>query len=181
MTEGTPKSGADRPARSRVGLRVILFVSLALNLAVVGLLVGAYLNMSRGDDHPGRISRDLGLSPYLYVLDSEQRRELQKAAAARKGDLRSGRAEWKKAYAESLEVLRSEPFDVDRFRDLMNRQARLADDGRRIGQEVVVVQISEMTAEARAALADKLEKKSFAPGGPPANRDGARPQRPRPQ
>lgn len=186
MTQAMPSPDTDARPRRRIWLRVLLFVSLAINLAVAGLVGGAVLNATRdGDARPARISRELGLGPYIFAMEADDRRALQEASRLRKGDLRQSRTNWQQAFHDSLEVLRAEPFDPDRFRELVVLQSDLAAEGRKIGQEILVVQVSRMSHDARARFADKLEqsakfgRRAPDPRGPghvgPEGHDGNRP------
>lgn len=179
MTDQKPSPDSPTPRPRRRWLRVLLFVSLALNLAVAGLVGGAWLNIKHGgEDRPERISRELGLGPYLFAMDRDGRDALRKSAAGRQGDLRQNRSAWKQAFTDSLEVLRTDPFDPVRFRDLVVRQADLATANRGLGQDILVERVSELTPQERAELADRLEKGlqfGLQADGPGMRRDGQGP------
>ncbi|WP_068112931.1 periplasmic heavy metal sensor [Tropicimonas marinistellae] len=155
MTENTPPPIAPR---RRIWLRVLLFVSLAMNLAVVGIVAGAYLSRVDDKERPERIARELGLGPFLMALDADNREALYASAKARRGELVEGRAAWGTAFRETLTLIRQEPFDEARFLDLVERQAQIASRGRSIGQEELAVQLARMSPQERAAFADKLER-----------------------
>ncbi|MFV0359057.1 periplasmic heavy metal sensor [Tropicimonas sp.] len=159
MTDGTPTPAESNRPRCPRWVRMVLFVSLAINLAVFGLVGGALLKFSRqGDMRPSFVSRELGLGPYMFALDDEARGRLIAAAGGRKDDLRRHRGEWAGAVQQSLAVLRADPFDAARFRQSLAQQADLAARGRDVGQDVLVEQIAGMSREERAAFADRLER-----------------------
>ncbi|SNS48649.1 periplasmic heavy metal sensor [Tropicimonas sediminicola] len=160
MTETSPNPATPPKApRSRVWLRVLLFVSLALNLAVAGVVLGTVLQVRKGDDtRPDRITRELGLGPFLFALDDENRKALRDASRNRDKDLAAGRAEWRDALSESITLLRQEPFDRERFLFLVQRQAEIAARGRMIGQEELSLRLAAMSPEERNAFADRLER-----------------------
>ncbi|RYH11630.1 periplasmic heavy metal sensor [Tropicimonas sp. IMCC6043] len=160
MTGETPTPIEPRPPRRRTGLRILLFLSLALNLAVIGIVGGAYLNVSRGDDHPWIIARELGLGPFVLAMDSNDRRALDRQARSHRGELREDRDAWRRLYIASLEAIRSEPFDADRFRAVMEAQADLAARSRQVGVEIMTSQLEGMNAAERAAFADRLANRS---------------------
>lgn len=163
--QNTPTGGPKAPPR-RVGLRVLLFASLALNMVIIGVVGGAILNFRRGDDHPITMSRELGIGPFIWAMEDEQRRALDDAARPYRSDLRSGRREWRRLYAEALEAIRADPFDGERFRSVMIRQADLSAQSREIGLELMVSQLEAMSSEAREAFADRLKERSRKmPGG----------------
>lgn len=156
MTDGPTMPNESRPPRRRIGLRILLFVSLALNLAVIGIVGGAYLNVSRGDDHPWLVARELGLGPFVQAMDPADRRSLDRQARSHRGELREGRDAWRRLYIASLDAIRSDPFDADRFRAVMEEQAELAATSRRVGLEIMTGQLEQMSAAERAAFADRL-------------------------
>lgn len=160
MTEETPKAESPQPPRRRKGVRILLFVSLALNLVIIGVVGGAILNFSRGEDHPRMVSRELGLGPYLMALEPDQRKMLDEAAYSQKQQLRDGRVKWRKSYQETLSAIRAEPFDPERLRAAMAEQAELATRSREVGLDIMVRQIEMMPAAERAAFADRLESRS---------------------
>ncbi|MFD0978313.1 periplasmic heavy metal sensor [Tropicimonas aquimaris] len=160
MTENSPTPATPQNApRSRLWLRVLLFVSLALNLAVAGVVLGTVLQVRKVEDaRPDRITRELGLGPFLFALDEENRKALRDASRNRDKDLAAGRAEWRDALRESILLLRQEPFDRERFLHLVQRQAEIAARGRMIGQEELTLRLAAMSPEERNAFADRLER-----------------------
>ena len=160
MTEQMPQPQDTSPPRRRIGLRVLLFISLALNMVIIGVVGGAILNFSRGEDHPIMVSRDLGLGAYFAALEPSGRRELNKELRARKGELRASRSEWRSSLVETTAAIRAEPFDAARVRAAVERQAELAARGREYGLNVMIAQLERMSPQQRAAFADRLEEAS---------------------
>lgn len=148
------------PPRTRPWVRIVLFVSLALNLLVLGLVAGAFLGFRKdGADREPRAAlvRDLGLGPYLQALSQEDRTEIRKSAHAQRPRLKGGRAQMQATFRETITVLRAEALDAERLRRLIQRQAEVADQGRQLGQDLLVARISVMSVAQRQALADRLE------------------------
>ncbi|WP_116133476.1 periplasmic heavy metal sensor [Tropicimonas sp. IMCC34043] len=156
MTE-TGSAPVRAPRRGR-WLRVLLFVSLALNLAVVGIVGGAILGRAVDGPGPVQVSKELGLGPFLTALDPAQRAALRSASWERRSEMRAGRAAWKQAFDETLQVLRTEPFDAARMQALVDLQADLAANARKVGQEVLIAQLTQMSPEERQAFADRLAR-----------------------
>lgn len=156
MTDATPSPETPKRSRTPLWVRLLLFVSLAFNLAVIGIVSGA---MFGRDDRPARISRELGLGPYLWALESDRRQSLQSAARDRRDEVNSSRREWRHAYAESLQALRADPFDAMLFRNSVARQAELASRGRDMGLDILLAEVSDMTPGERRAFADELERR----------------------
>jgi uncharacterized membrane protein len=158
MTETPPSAGPEPRPKRRFWLRALLFVSLALNLAVIGVVGGAMLGKSKRDDAPARVSRELGLGPFLAAMEQADRQVLYKMTRERSGDLKAGRSQWRAAFDESFEVLRADPFDTSRMRALIAQQEQAATAGRRLGQDVLLEHLSTMTLEERRDFADRLEQ-----------------------
>ena len=131
--------------------RIVLVLSLALNLAVVGIVAGAVLSDRTGDRPPR--SFDLGIGPVAQALNRQERREvgrmLRQAQVLRDLDPR-GRA------AEMLAVLQSEPLDVDRLRAVFRQQGADVVRLQSTAQEALLTTIINMSPQRRAAFAAAL-------------------------
>ena len=149
MTE-TPK----KPMMPRK-IRIVLFVSLALNLVVVGLVAG--MIAKGGPSHAGYRDRD-PVMPYTRAFNEEQRRDLRRALRGayvarpqqEKSDLVDG-------YKQALAALRAAPFDVRKLEAVVAQQKAHATRRQGAGQAVLSQFLSAMTPQERAAYADRLE------------------------
>ena len=148
-----PPTGETPKPRMRTGLRVVLFVSLALNLLVAGLVVGAVASGRAGD----KARMDLNFGPFIRALSDEDRRlivrQVRNDPEARPPSPRERRRD----LVEIVDILRTEPFDTERLNMLLAKQ-------RDVGTRVVVAAhtaFAERLAAAspadRAAFADRLE------------------------
>lgn len=156
MTQPSPAapSPSARPGR---GLRIALAVSVALNLAVVGVVAGAVL---RGGP-PGRAEvsvRDIGFGPYSRILAPEDRAELRRAFMQRAPDLRRARGQMRQDMAAMAAALRAEPFDSAGLVVVMDRATARTAEMVTLGQSLLVERINAMTPAQRQALADRLEE-----------------------
>lgn len=133
--------------------RVVLVLSLALNLAIVGMVVGAGFS-GRFGDHPPR-SFDFGLGPVARALAPEERRAVGRAmrrdAGLRAVDL-SGNAQ------DMIAALRADPFDQTRLEILMDAQMAQTAMIQQSAQDALLLQIAAMSQERRAAFADRLQE-----------------------
>lgn len=137
-------------------LRIVLFASLALNLVIVGLVVGVIAN-GGPPERAGHRDRD-PVMPYTRAFNEDQRRSLRNAyrnalaprSGSDKPDLVSG-------YRQAVEVLRADPFDVSRLNDVVGQQRDHADRRQKAGQDILTSFLSAMTPEERNAYADRLE------------------------
>lgn len=153
-------TAAARPGR---GLRIALALSVALNLGVAGVVLGALLH-----DRPRSAAavRDLGFGPFTGALTDDDRRSLRAAMLARGPDLRAARREMRDDMAAAVAALRADPFVPEAFRRALDRTAartvRLLEAGHGLLYDHVVA----MTPAERLALADRLEALRDRRGGP---------------
>lgn len=144
-----PHIPAVRPSRL---WRVVLVVSLALNLAVAGLVGGAFVSGRFADGPPNRI--DFGLGPVSRALSGDDRRAIGRAlrqdSTLRGQDLRA-------QMTAITTALRADPFDTAVLQDLLDDQATRLSQVQASARAAVVDRISAMSAADRRAFADRLE------------------------
>ena len=140
------------PRRTRV-LRIVLALSLALNLAVAGLALGVVL---RGKDgHPPR-NFDMSLGPVARALSPEDRRAIRDTLKDRH-DLapRRGRG----AELQGLvAALSAEPYASEAVREALEVPARRAAQVQQSAIDALVARVDAMSPEDRAALAARLSQ-----------------------
>ena len=140
------------------GMRIVLFASLAANLAVVGVVAGLYFNRPDMDrDRPPR-GRDF-VFPYTHALDEDQRHELGRNLRSRIERQRDTREGFLAEYRTAIETLRAEPFDQDAFAATLDRQGARAERRQKEGQRMLVEYISTLSPEQREVYAQRLEDK----------------------
>lgn len=149
-----PASASVRPGR---GLRIALAVSVALNLAVVGVVAGGAWRMG-GEGRPSASVRDLGFGPFAVALNDEDRRELRRAFLRLAPDLRETRTAMRADLAAVLAALRAEPFSPDSLRSALDRATARTAERLALGQELIFDRIAAMSPDARRAFADRLEQ-----------------------
>ncbi len=140
--------------KTKPWLRVVLGLSLALNLVVVGIAVGATYRMSgkhRGWDRP---PASFGVMLFRD-LDRQTRRDLRRSA---EGDHRDFHAR-RKAEAEALAAaLRATPFDPTVVADLLNAQVMTRQAFQERVQTAWLEKITEMSDAERAEIATRMVK-----------------------
>ena len=144
------------PVASGKGLRIALGISVALNLAVVGLVAGALL---RDGDPRARMVRDLDFGPFTEALSPRDRDALRRDFVERAPEMRDVRRAMRDDLETFLTVLRSEPFDAGALATVLDNQ-----DGRmarrvELGQELLLERLGAMSPDERAAFADRLERR----------------------
>lgn len=150
--EAAPAATAPRPRRL---LAVALFVSLALNLLVAGVVAGAL--WGRGDGAALRPVRvDIGLGPYTRALSDVDRAALRAAWRAQGPDLAGLHAARRADRAALLEALRAQPFDPLAVEAVFAGQRDRQAEHQHLARRLLVERIAAMSPEARAAYADRL-------------------------
>lgn len=148
-TTSNKSSTLSEGARTPRVVKVILFISLALNLVVVGLIAGLWADKGapRRDGGPSGVA-------FMRALEPDDRRGLAlELRGMRKGDRAAQRAEITRA----LEMLRSDPFEPAAFASILDAMTDRGQTLRRMGQDALLKRVAEMTAAERAAYADRLE------------------------
>ncbi len=155
MTDMPPPatSPASPPRR---WMRWVLGLSLALNLAVAGLVLGAVIRQ----ELPGprdRMVRDLGFGPFSDALSDADRKALRRAFFEQAPDFRKSREDIRSDMAALLAVLRAEPFDAATLQDVIQRQTERINARQALGRTLILDRIEGMTPQERADFADRLE------------------------
>lgn len=155
MTNPKPSSLKLPNAPFRWG-RVVLFVSLALNLAVAGVVGGAALGRY-GHGHNDIAARDIGFGLFNEALTPEDRRALRGAFTQARPDMREERRKMRDDLKTILTALRAEPFDVTVLQTALESGAARIEARQAQGQVLILDYLQKLSAPDRAALADRLE------------------------
>ena len=139
-------------------LRIVLVVSLGVNLAVAGLAIGSAYKW-RTDGGPPR-SVDLTPGPLSRALTPEDRRAVIEEMRARGEGQRPGFREIRGRSEDLLILLRADDFDAGAFAETLDGIRDMALSFQEDGQAAIIARISEMSPEDRRALADRLEEQS---------------------
>lgn len=160
MTDAETRPGAGLPPpppppRTRGWIRALLVMSLAINLGVAGLAVGAFVKA--GGPPPRMEERDLGLGPMGDALNRDDRRALRKAFLARFPELKAGRAALQADFAALIGALRAEPFDPAAV-DAAIQVIAARNSERLVSiRDILSDYLVTLSPEARAAFADRLQ------------------------
>lgn len=141
------------PARAPRWVTVLLVLSLAANLLVVGLVAGAWL---RGGP-PGTAGRDPGFGPFAEALSDDDRRALRRAFLTRMPEMREHRMAMRADMQAVLAALRAQPFDAAALDRAMDTALSRLGDRISVGQSLLLDRITAMDSAERAAFADRLE------------------------
>lgn len=150
--------------KRRKWVKLVFALSLAMNLLVVGLVIGA--KVGGGHDHgfnprgpEGGMIRELGFGPLASALPRKDRRAIGKAFRAERGSFADNRAAIRRDFNAMMTVLQTEPFDADALQRLMRAQkSRFSETGDTL-QRLVIERISLMTPQERKEFAEKIAER----------------------
>lgn len=149
----TPKA-----PRMKLWLRGLLFASLALNLAVVGVVAGAIWRHD-GDDERRRGPRADHVSlAYIRALSGEDKRAIRSAMRAEMPDRDVLRAQLRDSFNPVLDALRRETIDRDGLAGLLEAQFEQGAEARMRARGLMLDRLAGMSLEDRRAFADRLEQ-----------------------
>jgi uncharacterized membrane protein len=143
------------PAPGR-GIRIALALSLALNLAVVGVIGGAWLGKGGRPSDP--VVRDIGFGPFTAALSPEDRAALGRAFRDSAPDMRGMRRDMRAEVGDLIRALRSSPFDEAALRAAIAAQDARGRARLELGQRLLADRLVAMTATERDAFATRLER-----------------------
>ena len=144
---------------SRLGplgpLRWLLFASLALNLLVLGLLLGALFD---GGARRGPRPVEMALGPIVRALDEDDRHAILESLRERPDLLPPRREERSAALAEIVAAIRAEPFDPARAAEALAAQSGRVAKTQAAVQQALLARLQAMTPEERHGFAERLDK-----------------------
>lgn len=150
------------PKAQRRWVMPVLFLSLAVNLLIAGLVAGAFLSpdgprKSGGDDQ--RYIRGVLGEPFFRVLPPAERRAMVRDVMANREQFREGREALRARVQGFLAALRAESFDRAEVERLLMEQRQAASRRQDFGEGLLLDRLENMTPAQRAAYADALEEK----------------------
>lgn len=170
MSDANPKLPHAPKPPFRWG-RVVLFVSLALNLAVAGVVGGAVLGRF-GPDRHDIAARDVGFGLFTEALSKDDRKALRRAYGQANPDIRADRQKMRDDLQSVLVMLRADPFDVEALRQALEAGAARITERQAQGQTIVLDHLAKLSQPERAEIADRLEESLKRRGrGPKPPRD----------
>lgn len=139
--------------RVPIWIKILLAVSLALNLAVVGLVAG--FAMRGGPMMAGRVPAMGYAMPYVLALPHEVRRDVFGAVRQDKSyrDRRERRAEYRRMIA----ALRATPFDTAAVEAVLARQAEGASQVQSAAQAAWLDAVARLSDAERMAYTRRME------------------------
>lgn len=137
------------------GWKILLGVSLAINLAVIGLVAGATLRKG-----PERSSRGGGHAnyamPYIQALPRAERRAIFEASHPKHNG--ASRAERRALYQQVMDILRADEFDRSAVEAVLVMQTKVTLSGQSGAQAKWLNRIEKMDVQERRVYADAVEE-----------------------
>jgi uncharacterized membrane protein len=153
----TPPPAVPTPTAAPTASRWVkpaLIVSVALNLAVAGLVLGAWL----GDGHRNGMPRDMSFGPFSEALNDQDRKALRRELMERVGEFRTSREATRAEFETLLAALRADPFDPEVMRSALAAIETRNAERLQLGRSLIETRLIEMSPQDRQAFADRLER-----------------------
>lgn len=145
-----------QPPKPRRSTRWLLIGSLALNLLVIGAVAGAVLSGGpRRDSPPGE---RMISSPYVNAFERDDKRAMRDAMRKRLPRRSVMMAANSGDYATFVKLLRATPFDPVQATKVMDGQMARVAETTKLGRDLAIDRLAAMSADERAAYADRLEE-----------------------
>lgn len=173
MAETEDQNPNQTRAGLRPGIRLLLVASLAVNLIVLGLLVGATVGNKQAGTRgaPTGVAGDL-MGAFTHALSREERREIGRGIRDHMRSQGEGRPRPLQEIEAVLNALRAQPFDPDPLAAFLETQSRQSFERREVSQDLWLQYVSAMSDEERADYADRVVETLSQRRGPPKKPKG---------
>ncbi len=158
---------ADTQIKTARWVKVILAISLTLNLLVVGLIGGIIV---KGRDFRDRQTPVDGMLTVTRAMPREYQGNVRQQIRDRFDEVRASREAMARLRADLAAALIADPFDVTAVEEIFQRQRDVLMGLTGAGHDIVLEQIEMMSAEDRATYAHNLLNLPDNPGPPPRDR-----------
>lgn len=161
MTGGSPpKNAGAGSGRCPKWVRVALFLSVALNLLVVGAIAGAVMHNDGRHGRPATLHGNLDASvrPFAQALTAQQRKAVGEALRENGPRVQAGAGAVRARLEEMLAVLRADEFSAEAFSDSIMAARAGLNEQQDLAFGAMIAQISAMDMEERMEFADRLER-----------------------
>lgn len=148
----TAKPGAGR------FVKLLLVVSLGLNLAVAGMALGIWLT-----DKPERPPSPDAVAFLSFALPPEHRNALRTQLVDRREELRTNRVAIADMRRQMIVALQAEPFDILAVEQILQRQRDRFLDLGELAHSALLERIGLLTEEERTIYVNSLKKREHRP------------------
>ncbi len=152
MTEPTETTARRMPRWAKI----TLIVSLAANLAVVGIVGGALL---RGPDRDRPLFLPIdGFRAISEAMPEAERDALRRDLRGRRDEIRETRRMLQESHMAFIAAVRAEPFSPEAVSSVLDEQAGRWQQFSSRNRDMLVRHIAQMSPEARAQFAAAFEE-----------------------
>lgn len=154
--------------------RLVLILSLGLNLVILGLFGGHEL--SRFLHGPPPPVRELGFGPFTRALSPEDRKALLREFMRQSKGFVEQRRQMRDDFRALIAALKADPYQPSVTAAIMARQQVRTEQWLVLGQSLLQQRLTAMSAADRSALADRLREgfdRHRRPPRPERDRNGA--------
>ena len=144
---------ASQDLKPRNPWKILIGISLAINLLIVGAIGGAILRVGKGPMAKHHASGFL----YMRALNFEDKKALRKELFKKKDSRKIIRAKELSSYSSAVKILRKHPFDRKAFEGLLDQQTEYSKSRPNSARLVLITQIENMTKEERLIYSKRLE------------------------
>lgn len=145
-------------------LKLLLIVSLALNVAVIGMVGGTAMRGEEESEFGAKTANEPGLdrrqSRILRMVPEGRRDVALTIMQARSSDYETAQAALKKAQMDLIEALRANPYDEARVTAALAARREASGTVWGIGYEQLVEIAAGLDLTERGQLADSLEERT---------------------
>ena len=146
-----------KPKSGRI-LKLVLVVSLGINLAIGGLALGVW-----SIDKPKRPPSPDAVAFLSFALPPEHRNALREQLVSRRGELRANRAAINQMRRQMIEALQAEPFELAEVESILLRQRERFLALGELAHSALLERIELLTPNERAAYVQSLEAQDRRP------------------
>ena len=134
--------------------KFLFVLSLALNVAVIGLVVGVGYRFANGKPPQ---AFEFGLGPIGMALSPQQRREIGRSLRENANVRGMSRPRNDRMTAQVIDALRSEPFDKEVLQQALSSSRERAQLLQAAARDAFIAQVEAMSGDERAAFAERIE------------------------
>lgn len=142
-----------KPVGMRRRTKVLLAVSLGLNMLVIGA-VGGMVFHDGPDRGPG--DKDAAFGPYTRALSHQDRKVIGKALRNEIGSFRQNLPKIRAGFAALKEALSADVYDRDLVHQLVKEQEALGLRRHQVGQRLLLERLDAMSQQDRRKFAERL-------------------------
>ncbi|PHQ98609.1 MAG: hypothetical protein COB39_08520 [Marinosulfonomonas sp.] len=143
----------------RRGMKILLAVSLGLNMLVIGAVGGMMYRGGPMAGPPG--AHDTAYGPYTRALSHEDRKAIGQSMRRELGDFRQNRPKAQASFAALRTALTAEVYDSDLVHRLVKEQQASGMQRQQTGQRLLLERLDAMSAKERREFAERLGRRAL--------------------